>query len=133
MKKILSLLLLVLLLGGCGSPGESTSAESMSDKPYQEIKPAAAQKMLAEQEVILIDVRTAEEYAAGHIENSCLIPDYELAEQAEQELADKDAVIMVYCRSGRRSADAAQTLADLGYSRVYDLGGIIDWPYKLVK
>ena len=106
-----------------------------SDRPsYQTISPSAAVELLVgEEPVILLDVRTQEEYAAGHIENAILIPNTELAGRAPAELPDKDALIILYCRSGNRSATAARDLADLGYTRVYDLGGIIDWPYEVVS
>lgn len=103
---------------------------------------AAPQKINAQQAkemmdgsstLILLDVRTQEEYDEGHIEGALLIPDYEIDDKAGEQLEDKDATILIYCRSGRRSALAAQALADLGYSSVYDFGGIIDWPYEIIK
>lgn len=77
----------------------------------------------------LVDVREEDEYAAGHIAGALLIPYGEMEERAETELPDKEQTILVYCRSGRRSAIAAQTLLELGYTDVRDFGGIIDWPY----
>ena len=77
--------------------------------------------------------RTDTEYNEGHIENSVLLPDYTIEDKAEEVMPDKDAMILVYCRSGRRSANAAEKLADMGYNNVYDFGGIIDWPYGTVK
>ena len=82
---------------------------------------------------VLLDVRTFEEFAQGHIEGAILIPENVLRENAEYEISDKDAIILVYCRSGRRSALAARTLVDLGYTNVYDFGGIDDWPYEIIK
>ena len=82
---------------------------------------------------ILVDVRTEEEYAEGYIEGAVLIPVDEISGRAEAELADKDLPVFVYCRGGVRSASAAETLAALGYAAVYDLGGIVDWPYGLTK
>jgi rhodanese-related sulfurtransferase len=83
--------------------------------------------------VLLLDVRTQAEYDQGHIAGAVLIPNTELSRRAPAELPDKDALIILYCRSGNRSATATRELADLGYSRVYDLGGIIDWPYDIVS
>ena len=80
---------------------------------------------------VIIDARTEEEFAAGHIKNAILIPEYEVAERAESELPDKDALILVYCRSGRRSKIASEELIKLGYTNVYEFGGIIDWPYEI--
>lgn len=82
---------------------------------------------------ILIDARTESEFADGHIEGAILIPEYEIASRAEQELPDKDALILVYCRSGRRSKIASEELVKLGYTNVKEFGGIIDWPYEIVK
>ena len=82
---------------------------------------------------ILIDARTESEFADGHIEGAILIPEYEIADKAEQELPDKDALILVYCRSGRRSKIASEELAKLGYTNVKEFGGIIDWQYEIVK
>lgn len=79
---------------------------------------------------ILLDVRTEQEYKEKRIPGSVLIPDYELAQRAETELPDKRQVIFVYCRSGRRSEEAARKLVALGYNHVYDFGGINDWPYE---
>ena len=76
---------------------------------------------------------SAEEFAEGHIEDAILIPEYEIADRAEAELPDKDALILVYCRSGRRSKIAAEELVKLGYTDVREFGGIIDWPYETVK
>lgn len=92
-----------------------------------------AKEMLSRNaDIILLDVRTEDEYKEKHIEGAILIPDYEIASRAKSELPDKDAVILLYCRSGRRSANAAKELNDMGYSNVYDFGGILDWPYETV-
>lgn len=82
---------------------------------------------------ILLDVRTEEEYNEGHIPGAILIPDSSIEENAETLLPDKDATIFVYCRSGRRSAIAAKTLSSMGYTSIYDFGGIIDWNYDIIK
>jgi len=81
-------------------------------------------------EVILVDVRTLEEYQEEHIPGAILIPLSDLAADADALLPDLDAKIIVYCRSGNRSAQAATLLDGLGYTRIYDMGGIIDWPYE---
>ncbi|MBQ8215682.1 MAG: rhodanese-like domain-containing protein [Clostridia bacterium] len=82
---------------------------------------------------IVLDVREQSEYDEGHIENAVLLPYTEIDRRAEQVLPDKDALILVYCRSGRRSKIGAQSLADLGYTNVKEFGGIIDWQYGTVK
>ena len=88
--------------------------------------------MDTESEYVILDVRTEEEFAQGHIPGAILIPDYEIREEAESSLPDKDALILVYCRSGRRSKNAAQILAELGYTNIREFGGILDWPYETV-
>lgn len=80
---------------------------------------------------ILLDVRSQAEFDTGHIAGALLIPDTEIADRALLELPDQSAVILVYCRSGRRSKLAAQTLVDAGYTGVYEFGGIADWPYDI--
>ena len=88
--------------------------------------------MDTESEYVILDVRTEEEFAQGHIPGAILIPDYEIREEAESSLPDKDALILVYCRSGRRSKNAAQILLELGYTNIREFGGILDWPYETV-
>lgn len=84
-------------------------------------------------DITIVDVRTLEEYNSGHIESAILLPDNEIAAKAESILQDKNATILVYCRSGRRSASASRQLSQLGYNNVYDFGGIINWKYDVVK
>ena len=99
----------------------------------QKIDAQQAKEMMdSSSDLILLDVRTQEEYDESHIKGALLIPDYEISDKAGELLADKEATILIYCRSGRRSALAAQALSDLGYSSVYDFGGIIDWPYEVI-
>lgn len=79
--------------------------------------------------VTVVDVRRADEYATGHVPGAILLPNETISETAESVLTDKNAAILVYCRSGRRSAEAASKLIALGYTKVYDFGGILSWPY----
>ena len=88
--------------------------------------------MDTETDYIILDVRTEEEFKEGHIKNALLIPDYEIAEKAETVLTNKEQLILVYCRSGRRSKIAANELATMGYTNIKEFGGIIDWPYDVV-
>lgn len=129
MKKWLITLSAVLALTGCaGQPGQEESIMPNL------ITASEAKQMLDEQQgYVLLDVRTEQEYAQGHIPGALLIPNTELSEKAADLLPDKEQMILVYCRSGRRSAEAARTLADMGYTQVYDFGGIIDWPYEIEK
>lgn len=120
---------LIILLAGCGNGTESSELAG-----FQSITPEEALERLEnEPGIVLLDVRTPAEYAEGHIPGSLLIPLQTLAEEAPEQLTDKDAPIFVYCRSGRRSIEAAEILVEQGYTQVYDLGGIIDWPYETVK
>ncbi len=100
---------------------------------YEQITPSEAKTLMDENpDCVILDVRTEEEFASGHIENAILIPDYEIEAKAESVIADKDRLILVYCRSGRRSKLAAEALVKLGYSNVKEFGGIIDWKYEIV-
>ena len=130
MRKILSIsmaaLLSVLIMAGCAQQ------EVNVVNTYQQITAQDAKKLMdTESDYVIIDARTEEEFATGHIENAILIPEYEIAERAENELPDKDALILVYCRSGRRSKIASEELVKLGYTNVKEFGGIIDWPYEI--
>ncbi len=92
-----------------------------------------AKKMMEDgEDFILLDVRTEAEFSERRIEGAILIPDNEITEKAPQLLTDKGARILVYCRTGRRSALAANELVDMGYTSVYDFGGIVDWPYETI-
>ena len=101
---------------------------------YDQITAEQAKTIMdTEKDYIIIDARTEEEFAEGHIENAILIPEYEIPQRAEKELPDKEQLILVYCRSGRRSKIASEELVKLGYTNVKEFGGIIDWPYDIVK
>ena len=122
------------LLAGCTLSKTKKDAEDMSDKvAYHKISAEEAYEMMVSQEVMVVDVRTQEEYDGGHIENAVLVPNESIGSEMPEALPDKEATLLVYCRSGRRSKDAAQKLLALGYQSVYDFGGVIDWPYELVK
>lgn len=151
-KRIISALMLaVLLLAGCTAEApEKEEVELVPDRtivkeePAEEEapKPNASFKMDAEmakkimdsdESHIVLDVRTPEEFAAGHIENAVNIPVEELLARQDELPADKAMTLLVYCRSGNRSDAAADLLLDLGYSQVIDFGGLNDWPYEVVK
>ena len=93
----------------------------------------AKKLMDSEEGCIILDVRTREEYDQGHIPGAVLIPNTEIEAKAADLLPDKGQLILVYCRSGRRSKLAAQNLADLGYTNIREFGGILDWPYEVVQ
>lgn len=141
-QALMILLTCVGLLSGCSGvenePTPRTTCSPLSDygdvqkAEYRKISSDEAKKMM-EGKHILLDVRTDAEFVEKRIEGAILIPDYELKDRAEKELTDKNALILVYCRSGRRSAVAAKELIGLGYTNVHDFGGIIDWPYDTVS
>ena len=122
---MLSILLSLFGMTACSDGGANS---------YEQITPQEAKTIMdTERDYIIIDARTTEEFAEGHIADAILIPEYEITARAEKELPDKDALILVYCRSGRRSKIASEELVKLGYTNVQEFGGIIDWPYEIVK
>ena len=125
-KKLILFLLMALLLTACGHTKENDQEAVYMNITAQEAK----EIMDAEEGYIILDVRTQAEYDEKHIPGAILIPDYEIKERAEEELTDKDQLILVYCRSGRRSKLAAEALVELGYTNIKEFGGIIDWPYE---
>lgn len=101
---------------------------------FETISPQAAKKLMdTEKNYTIVDVREPAEYKGGHISNAILFPLGTVEKEAEKVLPDKAQLLLVYCRSGRRSKEAAKILANKGYKNVKDFGGIIDWPYDIVK
>ena len=148
MKKalcIISVLLCILLtacgddssigiIGGADGPTSIIVAEKGEKAMYEQITPEEAKKIMdSGEEHIILDTREQDEFDEGHIPGAILIPYTEIENKAEEMLPDKDAQILVYCRSGRRSKIAAESLAKLGYTNVKEFGGIIDWPYEVEK
>jgi len=131
MGKLLLCLACIGMASGCGgTKAVLTNGKEAKNPGYQKISAKEAHSMMSElEDFILLDVRTNDEYKERHIEGAVLIPVQELGTRAETELPDKLKVIFVYCRSGRRSADAARQLVKMDYKNVYDFGGINDWPY----
>ena len=128
MKRILPVfLLLLLLLTGCGE----TTSNASSEDGYQQISQEEAKEMMDTQDVIILDVREQDEYDSGHIPGAVLLPVNSIDEtRAAQVIPTKDTTVLVYCRSGNRSRTASARLAGLGYTQVYEFGGIRDWPYE---
>ena len=127
MKKLAWIVLAMLLLTACGQEKEETQ-----EAVYMNITAQQAKEMMDSQTgYIILDTRTQEEYDQGHIPGAILIPYDEILEKAEDILTDKNQLIMVYCRSGRRSKIAAEDLVKLGYTNIREFGGIIDWPYEV--
>ena len=126
MKKLVFLLLAVMLLTACGQNTENDQGAVYVNITAEEAK----QIMDSEEGYIILDVREQDEYDAGHIPGATQISHEEIAEKAEDVLTDKEQLILVYCRSGRRSKIAAEALVELGYTNIKEFGGIIDWPYE---
>ena len=124
MKRIAILLsFLLLLLAGCGG--------NAADSSYEQITQEAAKEMMDTEEVIILDVREQDEYDSGHIPGAVLLPVGIIDEDTAAEvIPEKDATVLVYCRSGNRSKTASSTLVELGYTNVYEFGGINTWPYE---
>ena len=123
----------LLLINYSIQKNKSGSVTGMVGKDrYCEIIVGEAYRLISAQE-IMVDIRTREEYDGGHIENAVLVPNESIGSEMPEALPDKEMTLLVYCRSGRRSKDAAQKLLELGYQKVCDFGGVIDWPYGLVK
>ena len=127
MKKLIFLLLAVMMLTACGQDIENDQGAVYVNITAEEAK----QIMDIEEGYIILDARTQEEYDEGHIPGAIVISHEEITEKAEEVLTDKDQLILVYCRSGRRSKIAAEALVELGYTNIKEFGGIIDWPYEV--
>lgn len=130
MKRCMLMLLLILaapVLCGCGA------SEENADTYLQITADEAAEIMAEETDYILLDVRTEEEYATEHIPGAICIPNEAIGDSAPAELPDKDQRILIYCRSGNRSKDAAEKLVRLGYTRIIEFGGINDWNGETVS
>ena len=125
MKRFIPILMMLLLLTGCGAQSSETT--------YRQISMEEAVTMMEEEtEYIILDVRTAEEYSEKHIPGAINIANESIGTEDIPELPDKDQLILVYCRSGARSFEAARILRELGYRRVYDVGSMAGWPYGSV-
>ena len=126
-KSLIWVFAALMLFTACGQ-----DKENMQGAGYVNITAEQAKEIMDTQEgYIILDTRTQEEYDDEHIPGAILIPYDEVTEKAEGVLTDKDQLILVYCRSGRRSKIAAEALAELGYTNIKEFGGIIDWPYEV--
>ena len=127
MKKLILILLSSLLLTGCAGAGNQPNS-------YRQISMDEAVAMMEQESgYIILDVRTPEEYAEKHIPNAINVPNENIGTDEISALPDKDQLIMVYCRSGRRSKEAAEKLVKLGYTNIVEFGGIIDWKGETVS
>ncbi|MBR3978614.1 MAG: rhodanese-like domain-containing protein [Oscillospiraceae bacterium] len=127
MKKLILLFFVMLFLTACGQ-----TEENRQEATYMNITAAEAKEIMDRQkDYIILDTRTQAEYEEGHIPGAIVISHDEVLEKAESVLTDKNQLILVYCRSGRRSKLAAEDLVKLGYTNIKEFGGIIDWPYEV--
>ena len=126
------IIMIIFSLTACGAAEDN--ATEPAEITYEQISAEEAKALMdTEEDYVIIDARTYDEYKEGHIPGAILIPEYEIADRAEDELPNKDQLILVYCRSGRRSKIASTELVKLGYTNVKEFGGIIDWTYEIVK
>ena len=124
---------LSLLLVGCAGNNQQSGEPAKGEAMYHQLAQEEAKKRMDSGDpVVILDVRTQAEYDAGHIAGAVLLPNEKIGEEMPTELPDKNAEILIYCRSGNRSAQAARKLVEMGYTAVYDFGGINSWPYDLV-
>ena len=137
LSTIIGIVMGLLVAGMIASPAGTGDAESKNQSSGAEYKRISAEEAKARidsgDEVIILDVRTEGEFNAGHIPGAILIPNETIADKMPSLLPDLDAEILIYCRSGNRSAQAARKLIQIGYTNVYDFGGINSWPYDIVK
>lgn len=135
MKKSIFLLLIaiLLLLTGCSSgSGQMMDGDGMVNSYTQISQEQAKEMMTRDDGHIIVDVRRQDEYDAGHIPGAILIPNENIGTEHPEELPDLNQIILIYCRSGNRSKQAAQKLFDMGYTNIYEFGGIIDWTGEIV-
>ena len=130
MKRMLPMLLLLsFALTGCAA-----SATLSETTTYRQITMLEAVEMMGKEEnYVILDVRTHEEFAAGHIPGAIVVPNETIGTEEIAQLPDKNQLIMVYCRSGNRSKQASDKLVKLGYTNIVEFGGIIDWPGETVS
>ncbi len=129
MKTIIVILLIAFLLF-ISFKFLTTKEEPTSN--YNKITVDKAKEMMKKEDVIIIDVRTEDEYNTSHIKNAVLIPNETIGNEKLKEVSNLNQKIIIYCRSGARSKKAAMKLINIGYKNVYDMGGIMNWPYETV-
>ena len=122
------------IIGGADGPTSIIVEEKGEKAMYKQITAVDAKKIMdSGEECIILDTREQDEFDGGHIPGAILIPYTEIENKAIELIPDKDKLILVYCRSGRRSKIASESLVKLGYTNVKEFGGIIDWPYEIEK
>lgn len=128
MKKYVFLFCLIFILAGCGDSSD------FQESDYRQITMDEAMNLMQEEEeYILLDVRSQEEFQDGHIPDAINVPNESIGKEEIPELPDKEQLILVYCRSGNRSKQASEKLAELGYTNIVEIGGINDWAGEIVS
>lgn len=131
MRKYYLLFILLILLGVTGCGKQEKEQTEMNENTYEQISQEEAKALMdSEEECLILDVRTLEEYNGGHIPNAICIPNETISASVVDTLTDKEQLILVYCRSGNRSKQAAEKLVSLGYTNIKEFGGINTWPYE---
>lgn len=131
---IFAIITMASLITGCAAKNQKTQETTAMTGTYQQITQDEAKKIMdTRDDYIIVDARDQYEYDEGHIKDAIVIPYTDIEDLAEQKLPNKEQLILVYCRSGRRSKIAAQSLADMGYTNVKEFGGITDWQYGVEK
>ena len=124
-RTVFIILTMLLVLCGCGG--------AEVENTYRQITQEEAKGMMETQDVLILDVREQDEYDSGHIPSAVLLPVGRISEDtASAVIPEPDSVVLVYCRSGNRSKTASRALAELGYTNIYEFGGINTWPYEVV-
>lgn len=130
MKKWISILISALFLGGCTGNSDVYAPQNGS---YRQVGMDEAIRIMDEETgYIILDVRRPDEFASGHIPGAINVPNEEIGDEDVPQLPDKDQLILIYCRSGNRSKQAAKKLIALGYTNLIEFGGIMDWPGEIV-
>ena len=132
---VIIILLLLFFISKVFAKGTSETSSAVGEKKasYRKISAQEAKEMIDSESLIILDVRTPGEFAGAHIKDAINIANEAIGSDRPTSLPQSDATILVYCRSGSRSAQASKKLLALGYTEVYDFGGIINWPYETVQ
>jgi rhodanese-related sulfurtransferase len=138
MKRFLIIAAIIILgvvglLAFSSSPNGDNMSQEETEASYQQISAEEVKSMMDnEEDFVLLDVRTIEEFMIENIAGAIQMPDYEVVERAAADLPDKNTIIITYCNRGVRSAKVARILSEMGYTRVYDMGGLINWPFETI-
>jgi len=133
MKRFVLMFLLLLLLTGCSGKNTVMDGDGMMQVYHKITQDTAKEEMTRDDGHVIVDVRRQDEYDAGHIPGAILIPNESIGTEQPKELPDLDQIILIYCRSGNRSKQASDKLIRMGYTNIYDFGGINTWTGEIVS